>query len=78
MNYIRLEDKIDIFDNDNENDNENENIYNPKNLKSQNKFTKDNNTIENSMCLIVLVIIYLIIYVITFFILFAFYYSRKE
>lgn len=75
MNYTRLEDKIDIFDNDNEN----ENIYNPKNLKSQIKFTKDNNdSIENSMCLIVLVIVYLIIYVITFFILFAFYYSRKE
>lgn len=77
MNYIRLEEKLNIFDNDDENENQNENIYNPKNLKSQNKFTKDNNAIENSRCLIVLVIVYLIIYIITLIILMIFYYSCK-
>lgn len=74
MNYTRLEDKIDIF----ENKNENENIYIPENLKSHVIFIKDDNTKECcniSSCDFIIDIIFLVSYLIIFVALIVLYFT---
>lgn len=80
MNYTRLEDKIDIFENKNENENENKNIYIPENLKSHVIFIKDDNSskCDNiSSCNLILDISFLVLYILIFAVLviFLFHYS---
>lgn len=73
MNYTRLEDKIDIF----ENKNENENIYIPENLKSRVIFIEDDNTKECcniSSCDFILDIIFLVLYLMIFVMLIVLYF----
>lgn len=80
MNYTRLEDKIDIFENKNENENklENENIYIPENLKSRIIFIKDNNTkkcCNISSCDFILNIIFVVLYLMIFVVLIVLYFT---
>lgn len=78
MNYTRLEDKIDIFENKNENELENENIYIPENLKSRVIFIKDDNTKECcniSSCDFIIDIIFLVSYLIIFVALIVLYFT---
>ena len=80
MNYTRLEDKIDIFENKNENENklENENIYIPENLKSRVIFIKDDDTKECcniSSCDFIIDIIFLVLYLIIFVVLIVLYFT---